>query len=49
MDVDGFASGNTTGGHRFLSPDRFAVTSFEDYETKLKRAKVILRPMSGPR
>ncbi|WP_147125491.1 glycine--tRNA ligase subunit beta [Shimia ponticola] len=44
LEVDGFASGNTTGGHRFLSPDRFAVSSFDDYEAKLKRAKVVLRP-----
>lgn len=44
FDVDGFAAGNTTGGHRFLAADRFAVSSFDDYEAKLKRAKVILRP-----
>ena len=44
VDVDGITSGNTTRGHRFLAPDAFSVTSFEDYEAKLKRAKVMLRP-----
>lgn len=44
MEVDGIAAGDTTGGHRFMAPDRFAVTSFEDYAAKLKRAHVILDP-----
>ncbi|MGJ8610955.1 MAG: glycine--tRNA ligase subunit beta, partial [Octadecabacter sp.] len=43
MSVDGIDAGNTTRGHRFMAPDAFSVTSFEDYEAKLKRAKVILR------
>ncbi len=43
LDIDGIASGNTTRGHRFLSPDAFTVTGFEDYEAKLKRAHVMLR------
>ncbi|MDB4217872.1 glycine--tRNA ligase subunit beta [Planktomarina temperata] len=43
LDVDGIKSGNQTRGHRFMAPDAFAVSGFEDYETKLKRAKVILR------
>lgn len=43
MSVDGIASGDTTRGHRFMAPDAFSVTSFDDYEAKLKRAKVILR------
>jgi len=34
--------GHTTEGHRFMAPDRFIVTSFDDYATKLKRAHVIL-------
>jgi len=42
LDVDGIRSGDTTEGHRFLAPGRFSVTSFEDYEAKLKRAKVVL-------
>ncbi|HEV8035904.1 glycine--tRNA ligase subunit beta [Yoonia sp.] len=43
MDVDGITSGNTTRGHRFLAPDAFSVTNLDDYEAKLKRAKVLLR------
>jgi len=43
VDIDGFTSGNQTRGHRFLSPDAFSVTSFDDYEAKLKRAHVMLR------
>ncbi len=44
LDLDGIASGDTTEGHRFMAPGRFNVTSFEDYETKLKRAFVVLSP-----
>ena len=43
MDVDGITSGAQTRGHRFLSPAAFNVTSFDDYEAKLKRAHVMLR------
>ncbi|WP_377507109.1 glycine--tRNA ligase subunit beta [Octadecabacter sp. R77987] len=43
LDVDGIVAGNTTRGHRFMGPDAFSVTGFDDYEAKLKRAKVILR------
>ena len=43
LEVDGFQAGNQTRGHRFTAPDAFAVSGFEDYDTKLKRAKVILR------
>ena len=43
LDVDGITCGNTTRGHRFLAPDAFSVTSFDDYEAKLKRAHVVLR------
>jgi glycyl-tRNA synthetase beta chain len=42
FDVDGIASGNTTEGHRFMAPGRLAVTSFADYEAKLRSAKVVL-------
>ncbi|MBK0329070.1 glycine--tRNA ligase subunit beta [Rhodobacteraceae bacterium F11138] len=42
LDLDGIIAGNTTRGHRFMAPDAFAVSSFEDYETKLKRAHVVL-------
>ena len=43
MSVDGIAAGNSTRGHRFMAPGEFSVSSFEDYEAKLKRAKVVLR------
>lgn len=42
LDVDGIKSGNTTEGHRFMAPGRFAVTGFEDYAAKLKSAFVVL-------
>ena len=40
--VDNIAFDDTTEGHRFMAPGRFSVTSFEDYEKKLKRAHVVL-------
>ncbi|MEO0912491.1 MAG: glycine--tRNA ligase subunit beta [Pseudomonadota bacterium] len=40
--VDGIASGNTTEGHRFMAPGRFAVSGFEDYAAGLRRAHVVL-------
>ncbi|SNR25390.1 glycine--tRNA ligase subunit beta [Paracoccus sediminis] len=42
LTVEGIAAGNTTRGHRFLSPDAFTVTGFDDYAAKLRRAHVIL-------
>ncbi|MEP2530081.1 glycine--tRNA ligase subunit beta [Shimia sp.] len=42
LDIDGIVAGDTTQGHRFMGSGRFAVTGFEDYETKLKRDHVIL-------
>ena len=42
LTVEGITAGNTTEGHRFLSKGRFAVTSFDDYAVKLKRAHVLL-------
>ncbi|MEM7686660.1 MAG: glycine--tRNA ligase subunit beta, partial [Pseudomonadota bacterium] len=44
LDVDGITSGDTTEGHRFMAPGRFAVTCFDDYTSKLKRAYVLLDP-----
>ena len=44
QEIDGIAAGDTTQGHRFMAPGRFAVTSFEDYQAKLKRAHVLLDP-----
>ncbi|SEN32727.1 glycyl-tRNA synthetase beta chain [Roseovarius tolerans] len=42
LEVDGIRAGNTTRGHRFMAPDDFAVTSFDDYAARLKRAHVVL-------
>ncbi|UWQ17252.1 glycine--tRNA ligase subunit beta [Jannaschia sp. M317] len=42
LTVDGIVAGDTTEGHRFMAPAPFRVTSFDDYEAKLKRAHVIL-------
>jgi glycyl-tRNA synthetase beta chain len=44
LTVDGITAGNSTRGHRFMAPDAFAVTGFDDYAAKLKRAHVILDP-----
>ncbi|OWU73063.1 glycyl-tRNA synthetase subunit beta [Phaeobacter sp. 22II1-1F12B] len=42
MEIDGIKAVDSTEGHRFMAPGRFSVTSFEDYEAKLKRAHVVL-------
>jgi glycyl-tRNA synthetase beta chain len=42
LEIEGLRAGDTTEGHRFMAPGRFAVTGFEDYAAKLKRAFVIL-------
>jgi glycyl-tRNA synthetase beta chain len=42
VDVDGIVAGDVTEGHRFMAPEVFSVTSFDDYEAKLKRANVVL-------
>ncbi|NOD87017.1 MULTISPECIES: glycine--tRNA ligase subunit beta [unclassified Ruegeria] len=44
LEVEGIASGDTTAGHRFMAPNRFSVSSFEDYAAQLKRAFVVLSP-----
>lgn len=44
LEVEGIKSGDTTAGHRFMAPDRFSVTSVDDYAAKLKRAFVVLNP-----
>jgi glycyl-tRNA synthetase beta chain len=43
FDVDGIEAGNVTRGHRFMGPEAFTVSDFEDYETKLKAHHVMLR------
>jgi len=44
VDVDTITAGDTTAGHRFMAPARFKVTSFDDYQARLKRAYVVLDP-----
>jgi glycyl-tRNA synthetase beta chain len=44
--IDGIESGQTTYGHRFMAPAPFNVRRFEDYEAKLKAAKVVLDPQA---
>ncbi|MBH0238132.1 glycine--tRNA ligase subunit beta [Methylobrevis albus] len=44
FEVEGIRSGDTTAGHRFLSPASFRVKRFEDYVTGLDKAKVVLDP-----
>lgn len=42
FSVDGIETGQTTYGHRFMAPAAISVRRFEDYEAKLKAAKVVL-------
>lgn len=42
LAVEGITAGDTTRGHRFMAPDAFRVTGFDDYAAKLRRARVML-------
>ena len=44
FSVDGIEAGQTTFGHRFMAPAAISVRRFEDYEAKLKAARVVLDP-----
>jgi glycyl-tRNA synthetase beta chain len=46
FSVDGIETGQTTFGHRFMAPAGLSVRRFEDYEAKLKAAKVVLDPQA---
>jgi glycyl-tRNA synthetase beta chain len=46
FSVDGIEAGQTTFGHRFMAPASIKVRRFEDYETKLQAAKVVLDPQA---
>lgn len=46
FEVDGIETGQTTYGHRFMAPGAISVRRFEDYEAKLKSARVILDPQA---
>ena len=44
LEVDGIRAGDVTEGHRFMAPGEIRVSSFDDYQAKLKRAFVMLDP-----
>jgi glycyl-tRNA synthetase beta chain len=44
--IDGLEAGRTTRGHRFMAPAEISVRRFDDYEAKLKAAKVVLDPQA---
>ncbi|QQA43718.1 glycine--tRNA ligase subunit beta [Pelagovum pacificum] len=44
FEIEGIRAGDKTMGHRSVGSTPISVTDFDDYEAKLKRAKVILRP-----
>ncbi|MDI1267084.1 MAG: glycine--tRNA ligase subunit beta [bacterium] len=46
FSIDGIEAGQTTRGHRFMAPAEISVRRFEDYEAKLKAAKVVLDPQA---
>jgi glycyl-tRNA synthetase beta chain len=46
FSVDGIEAGQTTFGHRFMAAAAISVRRFEDYETKLQAAKVVLDPQA---
>src|SRR5665213_2427473 len=46
FSVDGIEAGQTTRGHRFMAPAEISVRRFDDYEAKLKAAKVVLDPQT---
>jgi glycyl-tRNA synthetase beta chain len=43
VTIDGLRAGNLTRGHRTHAPESFPVASFQKYEARLKRARVMLR------
>ncbi|HET7715886.1 MAG TPA: glycine--tRNA ligase subunit beta [Bauldia sp.] len=42
FEVGGIESGDVTRGHRFMAPGPITVRRFEDYASKLEKAKVVL-------
>ncbi len=44
VNIAGLIAQNCTVGHQMMSPEEFAVSSFDDYQEKLKRGFVILDP-----
>jgi glycyl-tRNA synthetase beta chain len=46
FSIDTIEAGQTTYGHRFMAPAAISVRRFDDYESKLKAAKVVLDPQA---
>jgi glycyl-tRNA synthetase beta chain len=46
FSIDGIEAGQVTRGHRFMAPAEISVRRFDDYEAKLKAAKVVLDPQA---
>jgi glycyl-tRNA synthetase beta chain len=44
FSVNGISAARTTQGHRFLAPKEIEAKHFEDYVSKLEKAKVVLDP-----
>jgi glycyl-tRNA synthetase beta chain len=44
LKIEDIASGNTSCGHRFMSPEPFAVSNFADYLNKSRQNYVIADP-----
>jgi glycyl-tRNA synthetase beta chain len=44
FEVGGIASGDTTRGHRFMAPAEIRVKRFDDYVSKLEKARVVVDP-----
>jgi glycyl-tRNA synthetase beta chain len=42
FEIAGITSGNTTKGHRFMSPKTLEITSFQDYLKKMKENFVVI-------
>lgn len=44
VEIDGIVASNVTRGHRFMAPEPFTVSGFDDYREKLGRAFVMIDP-----
>jgi glycyl-tRNA synthetase beta chain len=44
FEVGGIASGDFTRGHRFMAPGEIRIKRFDDYVSKLEKAKVVVDP-----
>ncbi|GLK62638.1 glycine--tRNA ligase subunit beta [Paracoccus kondratievae] len=42
LEIEGIRASSTTRGHRFMAPEEFTVSGFDDYAAKLRRARVML-------